>query len=439
MNERFTVLKTDAEIRERILALAADISKDYQHITPDNPLLVLCTLRGAVFFSADLVRALTVPCEINFIKVQSYAGTRPAGSPIFELGERIDVRGREVLIVEDIVDTGQTMDTVMHNFSDKGAAGIRIATMLDKPSRRYEHLKETVIPDYIGFSIPDLFVVGFGLDYNEKYRMLPDDIGDWYVRAADGQMVPFSAFSSSRWEYGSPRLERYNGLPSMEILGQAAPGKSTGEAMELMEQLASKLPTGVGYDWTGMSYQERLSGNQAPSLYAISLIVVFLCLAALYESWSIPFSVMLVVPLGVIGALLAATFRGLTNDVYFQVGLLTTIGLSAKNAILIVEFAKDLMDKEGKGLIEATLDAVRMRLRPILMTSLAFILGVMPLVISTGAGSGAQNAVGTGVMGGMVTATVLAIFFVPVFFVVVRRRFSRKNEDIEHSHTVDHH
>ena len=272
-----------------------------------------------------------------------------------------------------------------------------------------------------------------------KYRMLPEDIGDWYVRAANGQMVPFSAFSSSRWEYGSPRLERYNGLPSMEILGQAAPGKSTGEAMALMEELASKLPTGVGYDWTGMSYQERLSGNQAPSLYAISLIVVFLCLAALYESWSIPFSVMLVVPLGVIGALLAATFRGLTNDVYFQVGLLTTIGLSAKNAILIVEFAKDLMDKEGKGLIEATLDAVRMRLRPILMTSLAFILGVMPLVISTGAGSGAQNAVGTGVMGGMVTATVLAIFFVPVFFVVVRRRFSRKNEDLEHNHTVNHH
>ena len=272
-----------------------------------------------------------------------------------------------------------------------------------------------------------------------KYRMLPEDIGNWYVRGSDGQMVPFSAFSSSRWEYGSPRLERYNGLPSMEILGQAAPGKSTGEAMAMMEELASKLPSGIGYDWTGMSYQERLSGNQAPALYAISLIVVFLCLAALYESWSIPFSVMLVVPLGVIGALLAATFRGLTNDVYFQVGLLTTIGLSAKNAILIVEFAKDLMDKEGKGLIEATLEAVRMRLRPILMTSLAFILGVMPLVISSGAGSGAQNAVGTGVMGGMVTATVLAIFFVPVFFVVVRRRFSRKSEDIEHSHSVEHH
>ena len=272
-----------------------------------------------------------------------------------------------------------------------------------------------------------------------KYRMLPEDIGKWYVRGSDGQMVPFSAFSTSRWEYGSPRLERYNGLPSMEILGQAAEGKSTGEAMNLMEELAGKLPAGIGYDWTGMSYQERLSGNQAPALYAISLIVVFLCLAALYESWSIPFSVMLVVPLGVVGALLAATLRGLTNDVYFQVGLLTTIGLSAKNAILIVEFAKDLMDKEGKGLIEATLEAVRMRLRPILMTSLAFILGVMPLVISSGAGSGAQNAVGTGVMGGMVTATVLAIFFVPVFFVVVRRRFSRKNEDIEHSHKVEHH
>ena len=260
------------------------------------------------------------------------------------------------------------------------------------------------------------------------FRMLPSDINNMYVRSANGEMVPFSAFVNSRWIYGSPRLERYNGLPSMEILGEASPGKSTGEAMALMETLASKLPSGIGYDWTGMSYQERLSGNQAPALYAISLIVVFLCLAALYESWSIPFSVMLVVPLGVIGALLAATLRGLNNDVYFQVGLLTTIGLSAKNAILIVEFAKDLMEKEGKGIIEATLEASRMRLRPILMTSLAFILGVMPLVISHGAGSGAQNAVGTGVMGGMLTATLLAIFFVPVFFVVVRRRFTRHAE-----------
>ncbi|EFU4593639.1 efflux RND transporter permease subunit [Salmonella enterica] len=261
-----------------------------------------------------------------------------------------------------------------------------------------------------------------------QFRMLPGDINNLYVRSANGEMVPFSTFSSARWIYGSPRLERYNGMPSMELLGEAAPGRSTGEAMSLMENLASQLPNGIGYDWTGMSYQERLSGNQAPALYAISLIVVFLYLAALYESWSIPFSVMLVVPLGVVGALLAASLRGLNNDVYFQVGLLTTIGLSAKNAILIVEFAKDLMEKEGRGLIEATLEASRMRLRPILMTSLAFILGVMPLVISRGAGSGAQNAVGTGVMGGMLTATLLAIFFVPVFFVVVKRRFNRHHD-----------
>ncbi|ELW1976821.1 efflux RND transporter permease subunit [Salmonella enterica] len=261
-----------------------------------------------------------------------------------------------------------------------------------------------------------------------QFRMLPGDINNLYVRSANGEMVPFSTFSSARWIYGSPRLERYNGMPSMELLGEAAPGRSTSEAMSLMENLASQLPNGIGYDWTGMSYQERLSGNQAPALYAISLIVVFLCLAALYESWSIPFSVMLVVPLGVVGALLAASLRGLNNDVYFQVGLLTTIGLSAKNAILIVEFAKDLMEKEGRGLIEATLEASRMRLRPILMTSLAFILGVMPLVISRGAGSGAQNAVGTGVMGGMLTATLLAIFFVPVFFVVVKRRFNRHHD-----------
>ncbi|KCU91521.1 multidrug efflux system protein AcrB [Salmonella enterica subsp. enterica serovar Cerro str. FSL R8-0235] len=258
-----------------------------------------------------------------------------------------------------------------------------------------------------------------------KYRMLPDDINDWYVRGSDGQMVPFSAFSSSRWEYGSPRLERYNGLPSMEILGQAAPGKSTGEAMAMMEELASKLPSGIGYDWTGMSYQERLSGNQAPALYAISLIVVFLCLAALYESWSVPFSVMLVVPLGVIGALLATWMRGLENDVYFQVGLLTVIGLSAKNAILIVEFANE-MNQKGHELLDATLYASRQRLRPILMTSLAFIFGVLPMATSTGAGSGSQHAVGTGVMGGMISATILAIFFVPLFFVLIRRRFPLK-------------
>lgn len=253
-----------------------------------------------------------------------------------------------------------------------------------------------------------------------KFRMLPEDINNLYVRSASNEMVPFSAFSTSHWSYGSPRLERYNGLPSMEIIGEPAPGKSSGDAMALMENLASRLPAGIGYDWTGLSYQERLSGDQAPALIAISMVVVFLCLAALYESWSIPFSVMLVVPLGIIGVLLAATVFDMSNDVYFKVGLLTTIGLSAKNAILIVEFAKELMEKEHKGLIEATIESARMRLRPILMTSLAFMLGVLPLAKSSGAGSGAQNAVGIGVMGGMISATLLAIFFVPAFFVVIR-------------------
>ena len=255
-----------------------------------------------------------------------------------------------------------------------------------------------------------------------RYRMLPEDIYRWYVRNNAGGMVPFSAFATTHWTYGSPRLERYNGYAALEIVGEAAAGVSTGTAMETMERLVRQLPNGFGLEWTGMSYQERLSGSQAPALYAISLLVVFLCLAALYESWSIPFSVMLVVPLGVIGAVAATWLRGLENDVYFQVGLLTIIGLSAKNAILIVEFANELHQR-GHDLTEATLEASRMRLRPILMTSLAFIFGVLPMAISHGAGSGSQHAVGTGVMGGMITATLLAIFFVPLFFVLVRRRF----------------
>ncbi|MBP2167821.1 multidrug efflux pump [Erwinia toletana] len=255
-----------------------------------------------------------------------------------------------------------------------------------------------------------------------KYRMLPDDISKWYVRNSNGGMVPFTAFASTAWETGSPRLERYNGYSALEIVGESAAGVSNGTAMDVMEQLVSQLPLGVGFQWTGASYQERLSGSQAPALYAISLLVVFLCLAALYESWSVPFSVMLVVPLGVIGALLATWMRGLENDVYFQVGLLTVIGLAAKNAILIVEFANEINSK-GRDLIESTLEASRQRLRPILMTSLAFIFGVLPMAISSGAGSGSQHAVGTGVMGGMISATVLAIFFVPLFFVVVRQRF----------------
>lgn len=260
------------------------------------------------------------------------------------------------------------------------------------------------------------------------FRMNPKDIDTWHVRNQKGEMVPFAAFTSARWVYGSPRLERFNGMPSLEILGQAAPGKSSGDAMRAMEELAAKLPSGIGYEWTGISYQEKMSGSQAPALYALSLLVVFLCLAALYESWAIPFSVMLVVPLGIVGALIAATMRSLSNDVYFQVGLLTTIGLSAKNAILIVEFAKEQMT-QGVGLFEAILEAVRLRLRPILMTSMAFILGVLPLVTANGAGSGSQNAIGTGVMGGMISATFLAIFFVPLFFVLVRTVFRAKQTE----------
>jgi multidrug efflux pump len=267
------------------------------------------------------------------------------------------------------------------------------------------------------------------LQSDAPFRMTPDNVNTWYVRNGSGSMVPFSSFASGTWSYGSPKLERYNGISSLEIQGAAAPGKSTGQAMQAIEAIAAKLPAGIGYEWTGLSYQQIQSGSQAPILYGISILVVFLCLAALYESWSIPFSVIMVVPLGVIGALLAVTLRGLENDVYFQVGLLTTVGLSAKNAILIVEFARDLQMNEKMGPIAAALEAARLRLRPILMTSLAFILGTMPLAISNGAGAASQHAIGTGVIGGMITATFLAIFMVPMFFVVVRAHFGGDKED----------
>ncbi len=256
-------------------------------------------------------------------------------------------------------------------------------------------------------------------------RMLPGDLDRWFVRNATGQMVPFSAFGRAEWAYGSPRLERFNGIASREIQGVPAPGRTSGEAMAEMERLAAQLPPGFGHAWSGVSYEERGSSGQAPALYAISLIVVFLCLAALYESWSIPTAVMMVVPLGVLGAVLASLGRGMSNDVYFQVGLLTTIGLSAKNAILIVEFAKEGFDR-GLSLAEAAAEAARLRLRPIIMTSLAFTLGVVPLAISTGAGSGAQNAIGTGVIGGVVAGTLLAVIFVPLFFLLVLRLFRTK-------------
>lgn len=260
------------------------------------------------------------------------------------------------------------------------------------------------------------------------YRMKPDDINDWYVRNSTGDMVPFSSFATTRWTLGPTNLERYNGLGSMEIQGQPAPGVSSGAAMSEVEKLFKQLPQGIGLEWTGLSYQEIQAGSQTYALYAVSLLVVFLLLAALYESWSIPLAVMLVIPLGIIGAILAATFRGLYNDIYFQVGLLTTMGISAKNAILIVEFAVDAQ-KRGESVRDAAVEGARLRLRPILMTSLAFIAGVLPLALANGAGAASQNDIGTGVVGGMLSATALAIFFVPLFYEIVRGRFKAKPAD----------
>ncbi|ACJ01241.1 efflux RND transporter permease subunit [Rhodospirillum centenum] len=325
---------------------------------------------------------------------------------------------------------------------DPRLAGVRPNGLDDSPQYRVDVDREKARA--LGLSIADInrtLQTAWGSSYvddfidngrvkrvyvqaDAPYRMLPGDIDNWYVRNASGQMVPFSAFATGHWTYGSPQLERYNGVPSVNIQGSAAPGISSGEAMAAMEELVGRLPPGIGLEWTGLSYEERLTGAQAPALYALSTLVIFLCLAALYESWSVPAAVMLVVPLGVLGAVVAALGRGLPSDVYFQVGLLTTIGLASKNAILIVEFAKSLYE-QGMGLIEATIEAARLRLRPILMTSLAFILGVLPLAIAKGAGAESQNAIGTGVMGGMIAATVLAIYFVPVFFVAVMKVTTR--------------
>ncbi|WP_295473888.1 efflux RND transporter permease subunit [uncultured Pseudomonas sp.] len=327
-------------------------------------------------------------------------------------------------------------------------AGVRPNGLNDEP--QYQLTIDDERASALGITLSDInstLSIAFGSNYVNDFidrgrvkkvflqgsadaRMNPEDLKKWYVRNSSGQMVPFSAFSSGEWVFGSPKLSRYNGVPAEEVLGTPAPGYSTGQAMAEIERLAKDLPPGIGISWTGLSYEERLSGSQAPALYALSLLVVFLCLAALYESWSIPIAVMLVVPLGVIGALMATSLRGLSNDVFFQVGLLVTVGLAAKNAILIVEFAKELHE-QGKGLVEATIEACRMRLRPIIMTSMAFILGVVPLVIASGAGSGSQHSIGTGVIGGMITAVVLAIFWVPLFFVSVSTLFKSKPKNIK--------
>jgi HAE1 family hydrophobic/amphiphilic exporter-1 len=265
------------------------------------------------------------------------------------------------------------------------------------------------------------------------YRMLPNDLTQLYVRNSKGGILPVSSLTSERWVYASPRLERYNSFPSLEFLGEPAAGRSSGEAMQAMEEIVTKLPRGIGFEWTGLSYQERMAQAQAGLLYSFSILVIFLVLAALYESWTVPISIMLALPLGVIGGVLASSYRGMPNDVYFQIGLLTVLGLTTKNAILIVQFAKIRLE-EGTGLIDATLEAAKLRLRPIVMTSLAFGFGVLPLAIATGAGAGAQKAIGTSVLGGMVTATFLAIFFIPLFYVMVVQLFGRKRDpNIEQS------
>jgi HAE1 family hydrophobic/amphiphilic exporter-1 len=263
------------------------------------------------------------------------------------------------------------------------------------------------------------------------YRMLPEDMQKFYVRNTTGKMVPFSSFASTRWSSGSPRLERFNGFPSLSIVGEAASGYSSGDAMAAMEEITAKLPSGIGYDWTGLSYQERQGTSQAPLLYAFAVFAMFLYLAALYESWPLPISILLVLPLGAVGGILASTMRGLPNDVYFQIGLLNTLGLTIKNAILIVQFAKDRLE-QGAGLVESSVEAVKLRLRPILMTSLTTGLSVLPLVFAAGAGAGSMQAIGTALLGGMVTGTILVVLFTPLFYVLIEKMFGkRKSVTIE--------
>ncbi|MBE5252688.1 efflux RND transporter permease subunit [Mixta mediterraneensis] len=347
--------------------------------------------------------------------------------------------------------THQEMMDATHKFlelanKDPRLSAVRLNGMEDEPQYQLEINDERA--SALGLSMADVnntLSVAWGSSYIDQFmyngrvkevylmgkadsRVTPDDLNKWYFRNSSGTMVPFSAFASGKWVSGSPHYERFNGMTAEEILGSPAAGYSSGEAMKAVEEIGTKMPKGFRVQWYGISYEEQASGSQTTQLYAISVLVVFLCLAALYESWSIPFSVLLVVPLGVLGTISAVLLRGLQNDVFFQVGLLTTVGLAAKNAILIVEFAKELHEREDKSLVEAAIEASRLRIRPIIMTSMAFILGVLPLTISNGAGAGSQHSIGTAVAGGMLTATFLAIFFVPMFYVVVSQFFSRKKK-----------
>ena len=309
---------------------------------------------------------------------------------------------------------------------DQGAAGAMGVSLSDINATLSAAMGGAYVNDFIDRNrVKKVYVQA-----DAPFRMKPEDLSQWYVRNNQGEMVPFTTFATSHWEYGSPRLERYNGAPSMNLQGTAAPGKSSGQAMAEMEKIIATLPAGISYEWTGLSLQEKQSGAEAPMLYALSIFVVFILLAALYESWSIPIAIVMVIPLGVLGALLATMLRGLTNDIYLQVALLTIIGLSSKNAILIVEFAKH-NHENGMNLIDATLEAVRIRLRPIIMTSLAFTFGILPLFFANGAGSGSQNAIGTGLVGGIISATLLAIFFIPLFFVIIEKIFKADEKHLQ--------
>jgi len=301
-----------------------------------------------------------------------------------------------------------------------GSMGVPISTIRNTISTAFGS-------SYVNDFIKDGRIKHVDIQADAPYRMLPDDLKNLYVRNNQGKMVPYSSFAKGHWIYGSPRLERYNAFPAVSISGEASSGRSSGEAMKAMEELASKLSREFGYDWTGISYQERQAGTQVGPLYAFSILIIFLCVAALYESWSIPIVNMLMLPLGVFGATLATWLRGMPNDVYFQIGFLTTLGLSTKNAILIIQFAQHRL-AHGENLVQATLGAVRTRFRPVMMTSLAFFFGVLPLAVSTGAGAGAQNAIGTAVVGGMLSATFIDLIFIPLFFVLVSRFFNRKKE-----------
>jgi HAE1 family hydrophobic/amphiphilic exporter-1 len=299
-----------------------------------------------------------------------------------------------------------------------GALGVPIGSIHDTISSSFG---SAYVNDFIqGGRVKRVFVQA-----DAPYRRLPTDLERLYVRNSQGTMTPFSAFALGHWDYGPPQLRRYNAFPSINLWGEAPPGRSSGEAMQAMEEIAEKLPRGISFDWSGISYQERLAGSQAPMLYAFSIFVIFLCLAALYESWPIPVSILLALPLGAIGGVIATTVRGLPNDVYFQIGLLTTLGLTTKNAILIVQFAKARVE-EGMGLMEATLEGAKLRLRPIVMTSMAFGFGVLPLFFASGAGAGAQKAIGTGVLGGMVTATFLVAIYAPLFYVLIEMTLGKR-------------